>query len=637
MKSYRGVVPLISAVFAIYALIVLAQLPNRIGIFLPGQIHGAISLMVAVTLTLLLHPLVPSAVALADAKKSIASWLGQGFDGLLIIALATGAGYVVFFYDNVLDYGMQGFLDTKGMVLALLLIVPVFEALRRVVGIVLPMIILAFLGMTLFQQYMPGLLNGQGYGLDRLLYSSYVGESGIFGLPLRVAVNIVIVFTILGALLQMSGAGQWFIDLSLALTGRSVGGPAKVAVLASAMFGSISGSPSSNSASTGVITIPMMKRAGYTPAFAAATEAVASTGGMILPPVMGAIAFVMAEWIGVSYREVVAAALIPALLYYLVLFVSVHLQAKKMGIRPLADSEVPALRTIFKAGWFYLLPIFALVYLMLLSGLPPELAGAYTLPFVIATSFFARNRSLWLTPKRLIEGLSEGVRLWVVVAVVTGAVGIMVGALELSGIGIKISAYIVDLSGGNLILTLVLVGFAALILGMGLDALPAYITLATILAPALTRLGVDPIAAHLFIVYWGLTSFFTPPTCLAVFVTSAIAGSKIWETGWEAVRLGISAFLIPFFFVLNDGLLLRGDLQHIVLAVGTAVIGSVLLACGIRGFALKHLNTIQRILLICAGLLFIAPGLIYPLAGFGFAALAFAMNLAPGTPVKITS
>lgn len=628
-----SVISALSAGFAVYALALVGQLPNWFGIFIPGQIHGAISLLLAVTFVILFK----------EPREAGAGEPGTGgrrparrrrwYDYLLVASAAVSVGYVVLFYDAVLDYGMLGFLDGKGAVLALLLVVPVLEAVRRATGIVLPLIILFFVGVTLFQPYMPGVLHGQGYSLDRLLYSAYVGESGIFGLPLRVAVNIVIVFTILGSLLQISGAGRWFIDLSLCVAGWSRGGPAKVAVLSSAMFGSISGSPSSNAASTGVITIPMMKNTGYSPAFAAATEAVASTGGMILPPVMGAIAFVMAEWIGVRYVQIVVAAAVPALLYYLILFVSVHQQARKSGIRAIPRAELPALPQVLRRGWFYLLPIASLIYFLLVKKLPPEFAGVYTLPFIVAVSFLTRDRALWLTPRRIVHGLEQGVRFWVIVATVTGAVGIMVGALELSGVGIKVSTFIIELSGGHLVLTLVLVGFAALIIGMGLDALPSYITLATIVAPALVNLGVTPIAAHLFVIYWGLASFFTPPTCLAVFVTSAIAGSKVWETGWEAVRLGIAAFLIPFFFVLNDGLLLRGSLEHILLATSTAVSGSVLLACGVSGFALRPLNAAQRALLIVAGLLFIAPGLVYPAVGLGFALLGFGLGwLNPALP-----
>jgi len=245
---------------------------------------------------------------------------------------------------------------------------------------------------------------------------------------------------------------------------------------------------------------------------------------------------------------------------------------------------------------------------------------------VVAVSFLSPNRANWLTFRRIALCLDEAVRRWVVVAIITGSVGIMVGALELSGVGLKISAFIVDLSGGNLLLTLAMVGLASLIMGMGLDALPSYVTLATIVAPALINLGVSPIAAHLFVIYWGLASFYTPPLCLAVFVTTAIANAKVWETGWEAIRLGIAAFLIPFFFVLNDGLLLRGSFDHIALGVGTAVIGSVLLACGIRGYALWPLSRIQSALAIIAGLLFIAPGVIYPAIGLLLALAAYALR-----------
>lgn len=610
-----------------YAIVLVGQLPNWLGIFVPGQMHGAISLLVALLLIFVLHPARGRPGAPREREDVESRRRPTWYDAAFMVAAAVSVGYIVVFFDEILDYGMFGFLDGKGIVLALLLAVPLLEGVRRTAGWALPIIILFFVGVTLFQAHMPGILYGQGYPLDRLLYSAYVGESGIFGLPLKVATNIVIAFLIFGALLQGSGAGRWFIDLSLALAGWSRGGPAKVAVLSSAMFGSISGSPSSNAASTGVFTIPMMKTIGYSPAFAGAVEAVASTGGLILPPVMGAIAFVMAEWIGVRYADVVVAAVVPALLYYLIVFVSVHLQAQRDGIRALARHELPAFWPVVTRGWFYLVPIAALIYFLLVRALPPGIAGVYTLPFVIGASFLSRDRANWLTPGRIVRALDEAVRRWMVVAAITGSVGIMVGALELSGVGLKVSSFIIDVSGGNLILTLVLVGFAALIIGMGLDALPSYITLATIVAPALIDLGVTPMAAHLFVIYWGLSSFFTPPTCLAVYVTAAIAGARVWETGWEAVRLGIAAFLIPFFFVLDDGLLLRGSLGHILLATSTAAVGSVLLAAGVRGFARWPLNAAQRILLIASGLSFIAPGITAPAIGGALALVAYGLHL----------
>ena len=615
----------LSTLIALYHLVIAAQIPGFLGYFVPQQMHKAISLFCALFLVFTLIPLTGLRRGEHDEAERIERRV-PWYDYLLIASAAGGAGYVVFFYESMLDYGEWGFLDTKGIVLALMLAIPLLEAVRRTIGSILVAVILFFVSITLFQEYLPGLLHGRGYALDSLLYSTYVGNSGIFGLPLGIAADIVISFLIFGALMQGAGASQWFMDLALALTGWSRGGPAKAAVVASAMFGSISGSPSGNAATIGVFTIPLMIKIGYKPAFAAAVEAVASTGGMILPPVMGAIAFIMAEWIGVSYVEVVVAATVPALLYYLIVFVSVHLQAHKSGIAPMKRVDLPRFWTTLVKGWYYLIPIVALFEFLVIQDRPPEMAAIMACGFVVASSFIARDRSKWLTPYRIMIAFDEAVNRWIIIAVITGAVGIMIGALELSGVGIKFSQFIVSLAHGNLLLTLLLVGFVSLVVGMGLDATPAYITLATLMAPALVRLDVSPMAAHLFVIYWGLASFYTPPTCIAVFITAGIANSKVWETGWEAIRLGIAAFLIPFAFVFDNGLLLQADLGQTVRATVTAVVGSVLLACGIQGYALDHLRPLQRLLFIAGGLLFIAPGWKLPLAGLAIVTVAYSMR-----------
>jgi TRAP transporter 4TM/12TM fusion protein len=623
-KDSRLLIWVIS-LMAIYHMIVVAQIPSWFKIFVPHQVHKAISISCALILVYLLLP----ARGKKHGEDAKAESKGMGvpwYDLVLLISALIGAGYVVFFHENILDYGMYGFLDTKGIMLSLMLAIPLLEALRRITGIALPIIILFFVFVTIFKKYLPGLLYGRGYPLERLLFSSYVGDAGIFGIPIGIAANIVIVFLIFGAFMQRAGASQWFMDLALAVTGWSRGGPAKAAVIASAMFGSISGSPSGNSATTGVFTIPLMKNIGYTPAFAAAVEAVASTGGIILPPVMGAIAFLMAEWIEVSYRQVVIAAATPALLYFLIVFVSVHLQARKDNIRALPVADLPKFMPIFIRGWYYLIPLAALIYFLLVKAYTPGMSGIYTCGVIFLVSFMSKDRSHWLTPDKIMLAFKDAVTRWIAVAMITASVGIMIGSLELSGVGIKISRFIVDLAGGNLLLTLLFVGVVSLIVGMGLDATPAYITLATLMAPALVRLGVTDIAAHLFVIYWGLASFYTPPTCLAVYVTSGLAGSRVWATGWEAVRLGIAAFLIPFAFVLNNGLLLKGGLGDIVVAIVTATVGAVLIAAGIRGYAFDHLNVFQKILVLAGGLLMIAPGVFMPVIGLAVALLTL------GTP-----
>lgn len=584
------------------------QLPARMGYFLGSQIQLGISLACALVAVFLINP----------GRRT--GPIALGLAALLTALALASIGNMVFRFDTILMYAMMGSLDQTGVILALCLVVPLMEALRRKAGMILPLVILALVGVVVFQPYLPGILYGRGYSIERLLYSTYVGTYGIFGLPLRVAAEIIIVFIIFGALISASGAGRWFLDLALILSGRKVGGPAKAAVLASAFFGSFSGSPSANAASTGVLTIPLMKRVGYQPKFAGAVEAVASTSGQILPPVMGAIAFVMAEWTGNTYAQIVKIAAIPAILYILIIYASVHFQARRQQIPLLDRSTLPALRDTLRSGWYYFVPLAVLCGGLFYFNLPPQLSAAISLPVIILVSFLSPDRGNWLTPWRIADALVESVHNWKGIAVITGSVGIMIGAMVLSGVGIRISDFIIDLSGGNLVVLLIMIGVAALILGMGLDAIPAYITLATLLAPALISVGVSTVGAHFYVVYWGLASFFTPPLCIAVFVTSGIARSGVWETGWEAVRLGIGAFLVPIAFVLEPALLLDGTPAEIVLATLTALCGAVLLSAAMRGFALAPLTPAARVLLGLSGICLIAPGVVLPGIGLVTAA-----------------
>lgn len=624
--SVRRLAGYILVVIALYHVISSVQLPAMAGLFLPRQIQAAISLACALVAMLL----IPSSDKAYDGRSKL-EW---GWAWVLTIASLVGLWIVIFQYDKVLMYSMMGSLDTYGVVVSLCLIVPMLEVLRRKTGPVLPILILALVALVLFQNYLPGILHGRGYGLDRLLYAAYVGGNGIFGLPLRVASEIIITFIVFGALISASGAGKWILDIAITMTGRQRGGPAKAAVVASAMFGSFSGSPSANAASTGVLTIPLMIRAGYQPKFAAAVEAVASTAGQILPPVMGAIAFVMADWTGHSYAEIVQAAAIPALLYILIVFASVHFQAHRHQIPIMDAASRRRLGDIFREGWFYVIPLIVLCVGLFWYELPAQMAAGISLPVIVAVSFMSRSREDWLTPARIADALVESIHAWKGIAVITAAVGIMVGAMDLSGVGIKISEFVIDISGGSLILTLLMIGIAALILGMGLDAIPAYVTLATLLAPALVNLGVDIVGAHLFVVYWGLASFYTPPLCIALFVTTSISKSNLWESGWEAVRLGLGAFLVPFAFVLEPALLLNGSLGDIALATATALVGAVLLSGGLRGFLVAPLGWLGRVLVGGAGILMIAPGLALPLVGAGIAvAVVLVQKFMPRFPL----
>lgn len=608
-------------VAAVYHIAIAGRFLSWFDIFIPSQMHRAISLGFALLLIFVMFR-DRKASAEEDHVISKASEKIPWYDYGYIAAIIVSVGFVVTSQEEILNYSMYGFLDMKGIIMAILLSVPLLEAARRNAGWSFPVLVLFFVLITIFQKYLPGILNGQGYSLDRLLYSAFVGTTGIFGLPLGVAANIIFIFMIFGALLQSSGAGKWFIDLSLAITGRSRGGPAKAAVVGSALLGTISGSPSGNTATVGAFTIPMMMRVGYKAKIAAAIEACASTGGQILPPVMGAIAFVMAEWIGVPYHQVALAAAIPAILYFLVVFISVHLEAHKDGIVPIPREEIPEFFKIFKQGWFYIVPIAALIYFLMIAKYEPEMACIYSLPFLILSSYMNKDRTNWITITKLQESFQSAVKGWVGIAAITGSIGIMVGALELSGLGIKFSGFTLDIAGGSLIFTLALVGIASLIIGTALDSIPSYIILATLMAPALVEMGVPIIAAHLFVIYWGLASFLTPPVALSVFVACGISGSKVWETGWAAMKIGMAAYLVPFAFVLSPGLLLNGTLSEIVIATTTAVIGCAILTCAICGFCFTFMNVPQRLIAGIAGLLFVGPGIMPVALGTALACIA---------------
>lgn len=602
---------ILAGITALYNLLVASRLVTWFGFFLPAPQHRAVSLVLALVLIFCLR----------DVKGRRRAGPPAWYDLLFLAMGLVGAGFVVLNYGAVLDYSSYGYLDTVGIVLALLLVVATLEAARRVTGWVLPLVISAFVFITIFQQYLPGLLQGKGYGLDRLLYAVYASGGGIFGVPLGVATSILIVYLIFAGLLQQSGAGEWFIDVALALTGRSKGGPAKAAVVSSGFFGMISGSPSANVASTGTFTIPLMKKIGYPPHFAGAVEAVASTGGQFMPPVMGAVAFIMAEWLAMPYTEVALAAFLPAALYYVVLFMSVHFEAGRLNLQPTPRNELPSLIASLRRGWHYLLSLATLVYFLLVARLQPEMAAVAAIVVLVPTSFLSRDKEKQLRPVNIWRALVGGVRSWLTIAAVTAAVGILIGSLELSGLGVKFSSFILSLSGGNMLVTLLLIGLASFILGMGLDSIPAYMTLAALAAPALIKLGIPPLVAHLFVIYWGLSSFITPPVCIAVYVACGISGSKVWETGWEAVRLGVAVYLVPFAFVLNQALLLKGTPAEVVLATITALAGAVLVAAAARGYVTRPLSLWQRALLFAGGVILIGPGWWTPPIGIALAAL----------------
>ncbi len=599
----------ITIIAAFYHIVVVGGVPTFFGVFISPLIHRAISLAFALILLYLLFPARPN-----KAKGESIAWYDIGLLLCGVIPLVFSIG----FQDQILDYSLYGILDFKGTVLAFALMASVLEACRRASGsVVLPSLLLVSFLITIYSNYMPGLFHGMGFSLNEIGLILYVSPHGFFGIPLRVASTIVIMFMVFSQVLRATGGSDWLIKVALSLVGRSKGGPAKAAVVASALFGTISGSPSSNAAATGIVTIPLMKRIGYSPEFAGAVEATASTGGQILPPVMGAVAFVIAEWLEIRYVDVIAGALVPALLYFAILFYGVDIRARQRNLQAMPEGEIEPFFQVIKQGWFYVLPVATLVYLLVFLQYPPETSALAAIVVMFGMGIFIDKdrkrlslpsfRDAYQRVNAMVYSMGDGVRLWFRVGVICAAVGIIVGCFTQSGVGLKTAAYIVEISRGNLLFVLLLAALSAYILGMGMDTLPLYVTMAILVAPALDELGVNPLSAHLFVLFWGLTSHITPPVCLAVYVTSAIAESNIWKTGLEAMRLGVVLFVIPFAFVYYPGLHLAGSAAAIFLDTMRTLVASAGIVGGLTGFFGKKTNWVQRTLLMCGGVILLIP------------------------------
>ena len=435
---------------------------------------------------------------------------------------------------------------------------------------------------------------------------------GVFGTALGVAATLISVFIIFGAFLNVTGCGAWFIDVANCLAGRTAGGPAKMAVIGSALMGTISGSAAANVATTGAFTIPLMRAAGYRPAVAGGIEAAASTGGMILPPVMGAGAFVMAELLGVPYSTIALSALIPALLYFLAIFLQVDFVARRHKLRGLRDEEIVSWQVV-KGTAYRAIPLIVLIYLIFIERYSAIYAAFWSIGSIILVGFlFGGLRRL----KPVIEALREAAIAMLPITAACATAGVVVGVLMLTGLGLRLSSIMISMAGGNLPLLLVLTMIASLILGMGVPATAAYIILAVLAAPALIQLGVDQLAAHMFVFYFGVISNITPPVAVAAFVAAGIAGESPNRVGLEAFRIGSVAFLIPFMFVYGPELLLMNpDPVRLAVSLVTATVGVICLAAGMQGWLLARLVAWERIILLVAAILFVVPHTLPDLVG----------------------
>jgi len=564
----------------------------------------ALHLAFALTLIFLLYPTTKKGIGSDKSKVPF-------YDLILAIFGAAVSLYLIVFYNElVLRSGLPTQVDLIVGGIAILL---VLEATRRAIGPELPMVVLVFLIYSYFGPYMPGFFAHRGYSLERIIEHLYMGTEGIFGIPLGVSSSFVFLFILFGAVLNKTGMGKFFIDISMALAGHTTGGPAKVAVIASGFMGSINGSSVANTVTTGSFTIPLMKSIGYKKDFAGAVEAAASTGGQILPPVMGAAAFVMSEFLEIPYIQIAAAAVIPAIIYYIAVMTMVHLEACKHGLSGLPRDKLPKAKLVLKEKGHLILPIVGLVY-FLVRGYTPLFAAFWAI--ILSVAFSMLKKETRLNIKGLLGALEDGARGALGVAAACACAGMVVGVVTLTGLGLKIASGIVALGGGNLLLTLFFTMIASILLGMGLPTTAKYIILSIMAAPALVQLGVLPLAAHLFILYFGVIADVTPPVAVAAYAGAGIAGGNTMRTGLNALRLAIGGFMIPYIFALDPGLLgLSGTWPHTILLVFTSLAGVLALGSAAGGYLLTRTTYYERILLVLSAFLLLTPNIVLDIPG----------------------
>ena len=626
-----------------------------LGLFYQRSIHLALIMVLA----FLMFP------AFGPTRKR--GVLGWGLDLLFFAGAILTGGYLVLNLDEI--FSRAGFWNSTDILVACIATVTVLEASRRAVGfgmtlIGLLAIVYAFAGprgeLPWLGEWMPGILEHRGYSIDRVAGQLYLGQEGIFGLPLGVAATYIFIFVLFGAFLECTGAGKFFIDMAYAATGRQRGGPAKAAVLASAGMGSISGSAIANVVTTGAFTIPLMKRLGYKAKQAGGIEAAASTGGQIMPPLMGAGAFLIAEYTNTPYLEIVKISILPAIMYFATVYLFVHIIALKQGMQGLPKDELPQMRQVMKDGWHFLLPLAVLVWLLAMS-MSPMRVGYYAVVTILAVAvlryvlwffFVAPRQGQPVTASavkdvvragfaKLIEGLELGARNAVAVSMACAVAGIIVGVVGLTGLGLKFSSMMLAFSGGNLVLALVMVLLASLVLGMGLPVTASYIVLIVLVGPALTaEFGVPLLVAHLVVFWYSQDSNVTPPIALAGFAGAAIAGSKPMETSFQAWKFAKGLYLIPLFMVFNPEIIVGGPVPVVIWNGVIAILALGAFAAALEGYLFTKMSWLPRIAITAAIFGVFYPNLMTEIAGVAVMIVAIGANWlaskreTPATPVS---
>ena len=596
------------AAYPIGIAMALFQLYYTIGYgVLEGSLLAAIFLSFALTMIFLLHPAVKPREGRGEPVFLLLVDLV-----LAACAIATSV-YLYFNYEELQE--RMAYIDevpAQAVALAYILVGLSLEATRRMTGLPLFTVAIAFFAYFLWGAHLPALIRHNGATLENIAENMYLTGEGVYGIPIMLACSTLFAFMMFGAFLEGSNMSSIFMDLAYRLTRKSQGGPAKVAIFASALFGTISGSSAGNVYTTGVFTIPLMKKCGYQPHFAGAVEAVASTGGQIMPPVMGAAAFMMAELCGVSYLEVAKAALLPALLYYLALWVMIHFEARRRGLGLISSELVPSLRSIL--GRLYFLAPLAILVAVMIDGRSAAICANMATGSILLLSFLRRDTRFTL--KRLFDTLYAAAASSLMVVACCAASGIVVGVINYTGIGFKFINVLTGLADGHLFIMLLLLMVTSFILGMGMPTTPAYIVVATLGAPALIRMGLAPLVAHMFCFYYAILSFITPPVCVAAYAGANIAEADPMKTGFTSMKLGVVAFIVPVMFVYEPSLLWQGSLLSSATATVTAVIGVIGLSGALQNWLLRTCTLPERLLLLIGGLSLFYPGLITDLIGF---------------------
>ena len=489
--------------------------------------------------------------------------------------------------------------------LGIIMVLLVLEITRRTTGWSLVVVVLVFLAYVFYGSNLPGFLGHRGYTLTRVITYLYLLPEGIYGLAIKISASFVVLFVTFGAILEATGGGQTFIDLGFALTGRFRGGSGKTAVISSALMGTISGSPVANVVTTGPFTIPLMKRAGFPPEVAGAIEAVASTGGMILPPVMGAAAFLMAENLGVSYAYIAKSAVIPALLYYLCIFFMTDLTAIKYNVMGQSKSELPVIKEVLKKGWHLMLPLVVLIGLIVYGKSVTYSAFWSIVLALVMSQLNFKNRTKFFN---ILKALQAGIMGSAAVAAACASAGIILGVINITGLGVRFSRIVIAFSNNNLFIACFLTMIISIILGMGLPAIAVYMITAVLCAPALIGMGATPLAAHMFVFYFGIMCNLTPPVALAAYAAAGISGSSINKTGYTAFRMAIVSFMVPYFFIYSQYFLMQGSVFLIILNFIFAAAGTWIISVVVTGhFKMHKLLPLERILLAIGGFLIVQP------------------------------